>query len=195
MKRRNKYKQKWEEFWTSPRSYFMSRHNKLEREAKHNSSCDDDDWVKTVSIIFEDRSGKEILRHAKAKFDTGNPKNLISPAFAAKFGLSFESRNGEVILELPGDGQFVSNGRITGRWCSMINTSHDRHLYFDPKFMDADFEVSNSPERFDIVIGADTIKSERLLKWGPALALTGFRNRHGVFPSKYSPIVAYIYYY
>jgi hypothetical protein len=174
--RRSKQRQKWQQPLQRTRSYIASLCNTLARHSKRDSSFDDDDWVKTISIIFQDTSGKEVLRYAKAKFDTGNPKNLISPTFAARFGLIFEPHNAKVILDLPGNGQFVSIGKIAGRWCSKINAAHDRYFRFDPKFMDAEFEVSNSAERFDIVIGADTIKLERLLEWGPALALTGFRS-------------------
>ena len=152
----------------------LARHSK-QNSTFNNNDDDDDDWVKTISVIFEDNSGNEVLRHAKAKFDTGNPKNLISPAFAARFGLIFDPRNAKVILDLPGNGQFASIGKVAARWCIQINASHDRRFRFDPRFMDAEFEVSKSAERFDIVIGADTIKSERLLEWGPGLALTGFR--------------------
>lgn len=174
--RRIKQRQKWQQPLKRTRSYIVSLRNMLARHSKRDSTFDDDDWVKTISIIFPDNSGNEVLRYAKAKFDTGNPKNLISPTFAASFGIILEHHNPKVILDLPGNGQFVSIGKITGRWCSKTNATHDRYFRFDPRFMDAEFEVSNSAERFDVVIGADTIKLEKLLEWGPALALTGFRS-------------------
>jgi hypothetical protein len=136
-----------------------------------------DEWVLTVSVIFQDANGQEILRHARAKVDTGNPKNLISPAFTAQFGFAFDAANERVILELPGGGLYVSTAKLAGRWSCKVNSSRNSPFKFDPKFMDAEFEVSNTDERFDVVIGSDTISEERLLEWGPGIALTGFRTK------------------
>lgn len=145
----------------------------------------DHDWVRIIALIFEDADGNEIMRYGKAKFDTGNPKNLVSPDFAARFGLVFEPGQERIILELPGGTEYTSMAKLRGRWSCKVHNSRDLRFQFDPKFMDADFEVSTSTEeRFDVVIGANTIAKERLLQWGPGIGLTGFRTKAAVFSSK-----------
>ena len=145
------------------------------RSRRRPASHGDSPFDRTIQIIFKDEQGNEILRHARAKFDTGNPENLISSAFLSKFGSLIPiKRNKRVILELPGGGKYTSVGRLSGRWTCKLN---DPPLHFDAKFMDAEFEVSNSAERFDVVIGSNTIQKEHLLEVRHGLALTGFRTK------------------
>ena len=150
--------------------------NAVSTESQETDSVEDDvEYVRTIEVVFKDRNGCEQPPvYARAQFDTGNPINLISPDFVAKCGQIFEPSEGETILETAGNGQFISTGTITGRW-----TCKARHgpPHFDPKFMDAEFEVSKHTERFDVVIGSDTISKERLMVLAPSLCLTGFRTK------------------
>ena len=150
----------------------------------YNDENEDDPFVRTIQVIFKDERGEEILRHARAKFDTGNPENLISPAFVAQFGtLVPDAHNERVILDLPGGSKYVSIARLAGRWTCKLSDSRFR---FDPKFMDAEFEVSNSTERFDVVIGSNTLQKEHIMKLRRDLALTGFRTKNASYSRKFT---------
>ncbi|KAF2186250.1 hypothetical protein K469DRAFT_148412 [Zopfia rhizophila CBS 207.26] len=178
-KRKAKRKHRWKDVWKGVYLYVKSRYCNL-RKKEPSDGDDDDDWVRTISVAFV-VDGEEILRHGRAKFDTGNPKNLISPAFAAKFGFVFESGDGDAVLELPGNGRYISIAKVVGRWTGRQNASRDRRFFFDPRFMDAEFEVSNRTERFDVVIGYETIAKEKLIIWSPNAAFTGFRTKPATF--------------
>jgi hypothetical protein len=155
-----------------------TRYHKLwgRRRGKWVSYDDGDDpFVKTILVAFKDERGNEILRHARAKFDTGNPKNLVSPDFVKQFGsLVLDESGKRVILDLPGGGRYISIARLAGRWTCRISDSQFR---FDPKFMDAEFEVSDTSERFDVVIGSDTLEEEHIVTFRRDFALTGFRTQ------------------
>jgi hypothetical protein len=183
---RSQQKHAWDTFWKRVYTYLREKCHNLKPKRRLKSGREpgvhNEDYVRTIAVVFEDTNGKEFLRYAQAKLDTGNPKNLISPAFVAKFpGLKLELHNGEVILETPGNGRFTSIARIAGRWsCDTNDHLHDS-FQFDPKFMDVEFEVSDTIERFDVVIGSKTIHKEKLLILRPDLGLTGFRTKPPAF--------------
>lgn len=115
---------------------------------------------------------EEIIRLARAKFDTGNPYDIISRNFVEKIGIpiNFFLEGPKKILELPGGNSFTAIGTIVGRWTGKHTSSHGHS--FDPKFLDGEFFVSEAHERFDIIIGSRTITNERLLTYSP-VAFTG----------------------
>ncbi|KAF2475309.1 uncharacterized protein BDR25DRAFT_340117 [Lindgomyces ingoldianus] len=134
----------------------------------------EEDFVRTIMIAFVvDKQGskEEVLRYARAKFDTGNPINLISPKFVRSFGIEIDHGEEQVKLTLPGNGKFKSIATLPGRWCA---EGSGRTFYFDPRFYNDKFEVSNVDERFDVVIGYETITREGLMTVKPALGLAGF---------------------
>jgi len=121
---------------------------------------------------------EEIIRLARAKFDTGNPYDIISRNFVEKIGIpiDFFLAGPKKILELPDGNSFTAIGTIVGRWTGKHAFSHGHS--FDPKFLDGEFFVSEAHERFDIIIGSRTIANERLLTYSP-VAFTGFEGFDG----------------
>lgn len=129
--------------------------------------------VGTIELCFlvDDR---EVKRYAKAIYDTGNPINLISPSFIQNtFGLEISSTKPEIILETPGGGVLYSTGTVQGRWCPASNRGPDG-VFADDKFVHTVFEVCKEDQRFDVVIGYNTIQQEGLLTWRRDLGLMGF---------------------
>jgi len=171
--------------WRRAFEAIKSKYRKLRgRSRRRPTSHGDSPFDRTIQVIFKDEQGNEILRHARARFDTGNPENLISPAFVSQFGSLIPiERNERVILDLPGGAKYTSAGRLAGRWTCKLN---DPPFHFDAKFMDAEFEVSNSAERFDVVIGSNTIQKEHLLEVRHGLALTGFRTKTPSYTRKFA---------
>ncbi|KAF2475387.1 uncharacterized protein BDR25DRAFT_340160, partial [Lindgomyces ingoldianus] len=138
-RRKPKHRHRIKHAWEGLLIYLKSRTRKLWKRPKRYAYSDGEDnpFVKTIQVAFLNAdSNKEKHRYAIALFDTGNPKNLISPAFAAIFGLQFEARDGEVIVESFGGGQYISIAKIHGRFACRGNTSGSP-LFFHPKFMDA----------------------------------------------------------
>ncbi|KAF2799789.1 hypothetical protein K505DRAFT_413437 [Melanomma pulvis-pyrius CBS 109.77] len=122
----------------------------------------EDDLLRVIDIeIIVD--GHQVRRTAIALIDTGCPKNLMRQSLAAKFGVTFSSAGGNnLILETIGNGSFESVGEVVGRWASKKDPRKSR-LGFDPKYYDATWHVSDMMERWDVIIGLETISKHGLL--------------------------------
>ena len=127
------------------------------------------------------RDDKEVTRTARAKFDTGNPYNLVSRDFIEKtFNIPFIHfpEGNRELLQLPNGHKFLAIGKITGRWSVAVNSrdknAGGKNIRFHPKFYDSDFYVSETKELFDVVIGSETIEQYNLINFQSPLGLTGF---------------------
>lgn len=120
-----------------------------------------DKFIRSITIEVQ-VNGSFVCRNARALFDTGCPLNLMSRTMASIIGVVYPARMGEPILNTLGIDKFRSLGRIEGRWAS-CNQS------FDPKFYDAEWEISDKPEEYDVIIGRDTIIVNKLIKLSPEL--------------------------
>jgi hypothetical protein len=162
------------------RSRYYSRLERKTRGSNRGRYCDD--YARIICVVLEDHEGREEKRYARALFDTGCSKNLMSPRFKEKFTIDPEQGPG-VAMETPGNGKFVSEYSVQARW-AFEKVSSD-YFRSDPRFMDAEFEVLKdlkTPERFDIVIGRDTINKESLLSFGrDSICLSGFRAERTTF--------------
>jgi hypothetical protein len=103
-----------------------------------------------------------VCRHAMALFDTGCSKNLMSRTMASRIDVVYLARTGEPIMNTLGMDKFRSLGRINRRWASYSQR-------FDPKFYDAEWEVSDKTEDYDVIIGCDTMTENKLIKISPKL--------------------------
>ena len=127
------------------------------------------------------RDDKEVTRTARAKFDTGNPYNLVSRDFIEKtFNIPFIHfpEGNRELLQLPNGHKFFAIGKITGRWSVAVNSGDKKaggkNIRFHPKFYYSDFYVSETKELFDVVIGSETIEQYNLINFQSPLGLTGF---------------------
>jgi hypothetical protein len=116
-----------------------------------------DDFVRYIIIEVPD-SGSFVRRRARALFDTGCSKNLMSRTMAITVrAAAYLTRTGEPIMNTLGKDKFRSLGRVDRRWASI-----NQHL--DTKFYDAEWEVSDKPEDYDVIIGRDTMTENNLIK-------------------------------
>jgi len=123
--------------------------------------------------------GRPILRNGIALIDPHCPVNLMSRHFAELFGETFGSAKGKQILNGLGGGEFRSVGTLSGRWfCRETKKYHNRKVSFDPKYLEAEWEVSESVERFDVIIGQETIRGYDLLEAKNEIAAPTFRYKH-----------------
>lgn len=100
----------------------------------------------------------------------------MSRHFAELFGKTFGSAKGKQILNGLGGGEFRSIGTLSGRWfCKETNIYHNRKVSFDSKYLEAEWEVSGSVERFDVIIGQETIRGYDLLEAKNEIAAPTFR--------------------
>lgn len=120
---------------------------------------------------FARRIHIEVVEHGHMKcffaiaiLDTGCPVNLMSQELALKLGFTPESNEGVPILEALGGGEFRTIGQVKGRWSCRHNLKRSC-LGFDPRYYDDTWEVSSKPgERYDVIIGRETITKYALLK-------------------------------
>lgn len=127
-----------------------------------------EDFICTVEVIFP-VNDYDVKRFGRALFDTGNKYNFISRSFAEMYGIITESKPSKPMLELPGGHTYTSIQKIVGRF-----TVHDRNISRkDPKLYIAEFHVSDKIDRYEIIIGMDTIMKYKLMKFQP-LDFTGF---------------------
>jgi len=118
---------------------------------------------KVLSIYVEVQVGGECQRRvARALFDPGCGKNLMSRGMASKLNIHYPDRFGKPILNTIGMDEFRSLGQIEGRWSC-------NNARFEPRFYDAVWEVSDTHVIYDIIIGNDTITENRFLKWSEEL--------------------------
>ncbi|KAF2119412.1 hypothetical protein BDV96DRAFT_642437 [Lophiotrema nucula] len=164
----SKLKRWWREIYQYCSNIRARKKSKRSKKSRRIGTREDEEFARTIHVVFQNDDGVEILRHARALLDTGNPKNLISPSFIARFSLSLPNNEGSPILETPGDGLYISTGSVEGRFACPGA---------DPKFFDAKFEISKVEERFDVVIGSEDINEYNLVNVNPilGLAITGFR--------------------
>jgi len=94
-----------------------------------------------------------------------------------------ESKPGEPILELPGGHTYTSIQKMGGRFAAQDRNISGKKLWFDPMFIPADFHVSDKIERYEIIIGMDTIVKYGLMEFRP-LGFTGFRRKPASLNSK-----------
>ena len=121
---------------------------------------DDEKCIWTINIEFLVYDGPicRTERHAaRALFDTGCPKNLMSRSMASRVNVNYPAHEGEPIINTLGKDKFRSLGQIEGRW-SCIKSD------FEPKFYPAVWEVSDKDEMYDVIIGRDTIIENRLFE-------------------------------
>lgn len=129
-----------------------------------------ENFERTIKVAFL-VNGAETLRYAKAIFDTGNPKNLVSRAFVEQqFNYVIPPQRERHILDHPGNGKYVSIGDVEFRW-----TCDDDNRLFGQRFIKANFEISKDEERFEIVIGSETIAKEKLAILNVPAGFTGWR--------------------
>ena len=123
--------------------------------------------------------GRPILHYGIALIDPHCPVNLMSRHFAELFGETFGSAKGKPILNGLGGGEFRSVGTLSGRWhCKETKKYHNRKVSFDPKYLEAEWKVSESVEPFDVIIGQETIRGYDLLKAKNEIAAPTFRYNH-----------------
>jgi hypothetical protein len=120
-----------------------------------------DKFVRRI-IIEVQVNGNFVRRNARALFDTGCPINLMSRTMASTIGVVYPALMGEPILNTLGVDKFRSLGRIEGRWAP-------RNRHFNPKHYDAEWEISDKPEWYDVIIGCKTIIENKLIKLSPEL--------------------------
>ncbi|XTI94537.1 hypothetical protein V2W45_1251969 [Cenococcum geophilum] len=137
-------------------------------------------FILTILVALM-RDDKEVTRIARAKFDTGNPYNLVSRDFIEKtfnIPLTHFPEGNRDLLELPNGHKFSAISQITGRWSAAVNPRNkkagDQNIRFHPKFYESDFYVSGKKELFDVVIGSETIEQYNLVNFQSPLGLTGF---------------------
>lgn len=125
------------------------------RRLRDNERC-----IWTINIEFPVNDGsirRTELRAARALFDTGCRKNLMSRAMASKINVNYSAHEGEPIIYTLGKDEFRSLGQIERRWsCTKSG--------FEPKFYSAVWEVSDKDEMYDVIVGRDTIIENRLFE-------------------------------
>lgn len=110
------------------------------------------------------QNGVATRRAAMALLDTGCPKNLMSGKLASNLGIKIRCRPGIPLFEGVGGGEFRTVGQVTGRWSCKDQPGKSR-LGFDPKYYDGIWEISdNYNERYDVIIGRETITRYDLFK-------------------------------
>ena len=72
---------------------------------------------------------------------------------------------------------------MVGRFAAHDRNISRKELWFDPMFIPAEFHVSDKIERYEIIIGMDTIVKYKLMKFRP-LGFTGFRRKPASLNSK-----------
>jgi hypothetical protein len=116
-----------------------------------------DNFVRHIIIEVSDSYGSG-FRHVRALFDTGCSKNLISRNVADIVGAAaYLTRIGVPIMNTLGKDKFSSLGRINRRWASV-------NPRFDIKFYNAEWEVSDKAEVYDVIIGRDTMIENKFIK-------------------------------
>lgn len=137
-----------------------------------------DNLQRSISVeIMVD--GRPILRNGIALIDPHCPANLMSRDFAVLFTETFGSPKGKLTLIGLGGGEFRSVGTLSGRWfCQETKKYHNRKISFDPKYLEAEWQVSESDERFDAIIGQETIRRYDLLEAKNEIAAPTFRYKH-----------------
>ncbi|KAF2475308.1 uncharacterized protein BDR25DRAFT_340116 [Lindgomyces ingoldianus] len=145
--------------------------------------------VRNILVAYETDEKREALRYAIALFDTGCPDNLISRRVAAMLGFQCETQDTRDIDLVSVTGErYLSLGVLKGRWAFSNNISEvgNPHIRKTSKYMNAIFHVSsNENDPFDVIIGFNTIKDQRLLLLGEKL-LAGFRRVQKAIDVKYS---------
>ncbi|KAF2192332.1 hypothetical protein K469DRAFT_694455 [Zopfia rhizophila CBS 207.26] len=121
-----------------------------------------EDFHRTIQLV-SDVNGHKQLHFGRALFDTGMPINIISRNVAASCGHIFSNDNARPVLKLL-EGTFHSVGKVTLRWCCDTNERKNPRLFFDQKFLEAEFYVSKEDVLVDVIIGRETILTERLLE-------------------------------
>ncbi|KAF2655456.1 hypothetical protein K491DRAFT_428844 [Lophiostoma macrostomum CBS 122681] len=141
----------------------------------HHGSTDDS-FLRSV-VVEVVYNGSPVRRTALALFDTGSPTTLMSRTLAESLGLTFSSENGRVLLNGLGGGQFVSVGKIHGRWTCSKNSPTSR-FSSEPRHYNGVWEVSGRyDDGFDVIFGRDTIVTHRLLEVKRKLAATATHRR------------------
>ena len=160
-----------------------------ERRREQVSLPPDNDFLREGRIAVTTGNGEERLHAGMILFDTGCDLNLMSLQFATALGFDSD-KLGTVaapILEGLGGSLFTSVGHITCRWTLASHAfKKSSRLYVDPKWYKSKFEVSTRNERFDLIIGRNTIVDFGLLSIKPALGFTGFRQKQ---PESHNAIV------
>lgn len=138
---------------------------------QQDSPTEQESFQRTIKLaLWVD--GEEKVRVAQALFDTGNPKNFISRDLAEQqFGFVFANPEPIKVLDLPGQSEAYSIRQLKGRWIF-------KHHGVDPKFMTDVFEVSsNLDERYDVIIGQESLNKAGVLLVREDVGFTGFRTQ------------------
>lgn len=138
-----------------------------------------EDFERVIKIILyvhnDTGSVTERLRYAKVKFDTGNPVNLISEEFLLKFNrVLFEQRTARHILSHPGGGRTISIGTVQGRWTADEPWQWDG-WNFGTRLYDAEFEVCQGPQEFEIIFGSEMLSKYKLVSLDVPFGYPGWR--------------------
>ena len=110
---------------------------------------------------------------------------MISRPFAELFGIITESKPGKPILDLFGPHTVNSIQKVEGRFAADEKNVSGKALWFDPMFYKAEFHISDETDRFDIIIGRDTILKYKFVEFR-SLGFTGFRRKPSSLNSKCS---------
>lgn len=137
-----------------------------------------ENFTRTIMLEMYDKDGKPVKKSVQVLLDTGNPLNVLSWKTVKTYGLERLVHGGpRTGLKTMGGHEFTSIGRIKGR--VLVETN-------DPRWLDAEFEVSASDDHYDVVLGSEFLAEHHLVqvskKFPPAYS--GFRTKPAEYTGK-----------
>lgn len=140
-------------------------------------STESERYIRTFKLELIDKQDNPVVRNVQVLLDTGNPKNILSTKMVSLFDLGLEDDGERVALKTIGNNEWLSIGRIKGRFIL-------RH--HDPSWIDAEFEVSKFDEHYDAVLGSKTLNEYNIIQVSEDVphGFSGFRGKSVSYTSK-----------
>ena len=134
-------------------------------------------YTRTMKLELIDKNNNSVVRSVQVLLDTGNPRNILSSRLVQTFNLGLENDRERVALKTMGNNEWYSIGKIKGRL--ILKSS-------DPKWIDAEFEVSKCDEHYDAVLGSKFLHEYKMVKVSEDVphAFSGFRCKPLSYTSK-----------
>ncbi|KAF2732878.1 hypothetical protein EJ04DRAFT_524984 [Polyplosphaeria fusca] len=147
-----------------------------------------EDYIRRALVEIDAPDGRSIAHWGVISFDTQCPLNYISSRFAKKFDLPRERdahSDEETFTTFVGE-EVNSCGRVVARWHVDQSPDQKRHgrLNFDPRFEETEFIISDSSERYDMMIGRNTINDSDIIGRKRPFVAVHWRQKPNTFDSE-----------